>query len=112
MAEAFCDAPRLVKDDPAALLALAASSVIALNSMPATLEKSQGVDKPKTVDISPLGFPICMLSGKATLGSVTDQIGGIPLTHPRRWFWRAGFGLSFMAVCVLAIAVSYLLYRG
>jgi len=63
-------------------------------------------------DAAELGFPVRMISGHATAGSVTDQIADIPVHRPHRLFWLAGFGLSFMGFGVFVIAVSYLLYRG
>jgi molybdopterin-containing oxidoreductase family membrane subunit len=80
--------------------------------MPLTIEERQRVEQERPAEKSPLGFPLRMVEGKATLGSVTDQIGGIPVTHPHPLFWFGAFGLAFMAFAVFVIAVSYLLYRG
>src|SRR5205085_12253132 len=62
--------------------------------------------------VTALGYPARLLAPKQSYRSVSDQIGDIPLEHPRPKLWLFGFlgaGSLFLLFCV---AVGYLLYRG
>ena len=47
-----------------------------------------------------------------TYGSVTDKISAIVLSRKTPAGWWIGFGISFLLVIVLLVAVTYLLVRG
>ena len=74
--------------------------------MPAALERIRHDDDRTIAGKAGLDFPTRMVSGKVTLGSVTDQIAGIPVTHPHKLFWFVGFGLAFLGLGVFVVAVS------
>jgi len=47
-----------------------------------------------------------------TFATVTDQIGAIVLSRPTSRRWWVGFGIAFLLVMVLQVAVAYLLTTG
>jgi hypothetical protein len=47
-----------------------------------------------------------------TIGSVTDKIASVVLTHPVTKGWVFGFAVSFTLVNVLMMSVAWLFYRG
>ncbi|HTN72428.1 MAG TPA: NrfD/PsrC family molybdoenzyme membrane anchor subunit [Methylomirabilota bacterium] len=47
-----------------------------------------------------------------TLGSITDKISSIVLTHRTPWFWYFGFGFSFIFVLILLYCIGALLAIG
>src|SRR5262252_5934431 len=47
-----------------------------------------------------------------TYGSVTQKISSIVLARRTPWGWLAGFGISFVLLTVLMVAVTYLLVAG
>jgi len=47
-----------------------------------------------------------------TYGSITDKIASIVLSRPTTLGWVTGFGIAFVLLLVLFVAVSYLLVRG
>jgi Ni/Fe-hydrogenase subunit HybB-like protein len=57
-------------------------------------------------------FPIRILGKEQTHASVTDQIGGIVLQHPRPVFWWMGFAFAFGGLGLFGLAVAYLFYKG
>src|SRR5215467_2097464 len=62
--------------------------------------------------VAPLGYPVEMLSRDANYESVSEQVAGVPLKHPHRKAWFAGFTIAFSLFLMFCAAVSYLLYRG
>ena len=66
----------------------------------------------KPYPVTVLGYPAEMLAPGETYERVGDQIGGVPLKHPRPKFWFIGFTAAFSLFLLLCGAVSYLLYRG
>jgi len=81
--------------------------------MPVTSEQPQRqVEASAASAQPPVDFPVRMLGGRETLGSVTDQISAIPLTHSHPLFWWGGFGLSLLGLAVFVVSVGYLLYGG
>ncbi len=61
--------------------------------------------------VTPLGFPVEMIGAK-NYKQVSDQIAGIPLEHPRKRAWLAGFIVASLMLLMFCVAVGYLLYRG
>ena len=61
---------------------------------------------------SPLGYPARLLGQEQTYASATDKITGIVLTHPRPFFWWAGFAWAFLWMIVFGISVGYVFFRG
>jgi Ni/Fe-hydrogenase subunit HybB-like protein len=59
-----------------------------------------------------LGYPADMIGPETTYQSISNQIAGINLKHPRPKFWFIGFTAAFTLFLVLCVAVTYLLYRG
>jgi molybdopterin-containing oxidoreductase family membrane subunit len=53
-----------------------------------------------------------IVNPEATYLSVTEKIGGVPLSRRTPRFWWVGFFLSFLIVIVFVIAVSYLFAVG
>src|SRR5262245_4253624 len=53
-----------------------------------------------------------MLNPQYTLSSVTDKISSIVLTRGLRPGWWIGFGIAFLLVMLLFVAIAYLLVRG
>ena len=47
-----------------------------------------------------------------TYGSVTQKISSIVLARRTRWGWMIGFGISFLLLTLLMVAVTYLLVIG
>ena len=47
-----------------------------------------------------------------TYGSVTQKISSIVLARRTRWGWMVGFGISFLLLTLLMVAVTYLLVIG
>src|SRR5580698_10646679 len=47
-----------------------------------------------------------------TIGTVTDKIASVVLTHPVTKGWVFGFAVSFGLMNVLMMAVAWLFYRG
>jgi Ni/Fe-hydrogenase subunit HybB-like protein len=47
-----------------------------------------------------------------TYGSVTQKISSIVLARRTPWAWMVGFGISFVLLSVLMVAVTYLLVAG
>src|SRR5262249_61967800 len=47
-----------------------------------------------------------------TYATVTDKISSIVLTRKWSLHWLAGFGISFMLVMLLMVAVTYLFVEG
>ncbi len=47
-----------------------------------------------------------------TFGSITDKISSIVLTRKTPIFWFVGFGISFMLLSLLMVAVAYLVFEG
>ena len=47
-----------------------------------------------------------------SLGTVTQTIADIPLTHPQPRFWWIGFGVGFLGVMALVTAIGWLFLRG
>jgi len=47
-----------------------------------------------------------------TFATVTDQIGAIVLSRPTSRHWWLGFGIAFLLVMVLQVAIAYLLTTG
>ena len=60
----------------------------------------------KTLEIAPVIAP------DATLGSVTEKIGGIVLLRKFTVGWILGFAIFFLMLQLLAIGVTYLLFKG
>jgi len=58
------------------------------------------------------GSAAAVLEGEHTFASVTDKISSIVLTRKTGWGWLLGFGISFLLVMVLLVAVTYLFARG
>src|SRR5262245_28191156 len=47
-----------------------------------------------------------------TYGSVTQKISSIVLARRTPWGWMVGFGISFLLLTLLMVAVTYLLVMG
>jgi Ni/Fe-hydrogenase subunit HybB-like protein len=47
-----------------------------------------------------------------TLGTVSDKISALVLSRPYNWRWFLGFGISFILMNVLLVAVAYLFMKG
>jgi len=62
--------------------------------------------------VTALGYPARLISPLTTYRSVSDQIGDVPLRHPRQKLWFAGFTIVFAMFLMFCVAVGYLLYRG
>lgn len=80
--------------------------------MAAITEQSQKQAPGSLDERSALGFPIRLLGANQTYETVTDHIAGIPLKHPRPYFWLAGFGIAFGGFVMFVIAVAFLFYKG
>src|SRR3984957_10049341 len=63
---------------------------------------------------SPEGVPVppAVVASGFTIGSVTDKIASVVLTHPVTKGWVFGFAVSFTLVNVLMMSVAWLFYRG
>jgi Ni/Fe-hydrogenase subunit HybB-like protein len=63
---------------------------------------------------SPDGVPIppAVVGTGFTIGTVTDKIASVVLTHPVTKGWVFGFAVSFGLMNVLMMAVAWLFYRG
>jgi Ni/Fe-hydrogenase subunit HybB-like protein len=66
--------------------------------------------KPYTV--TALGYPALLIGRKETYDSISEQIGGIALKHPRNKVWLVAFAISVSLFGLFCVAVGYLLYRG
>jgi molybdopterin-containing oxidoreductase family membrane subunit len=53
-----------------------------------------------------------VLEGEHTFASVTDKISSIVLTRKTPMGWFLGFGISFMLLMLLMVAVGYLFIKG
>src|SRR5258708_31094868 len=53
-----------------------------------------------------------ILSPRYTLGTITDKIASIVLTRGVSRGWYIGFGVSFLLVMLLMLAIGYLLVAG
>lgn len=62
--------------------------------------------------VTTLGYPAELIDPRATYQSVSEQIGGISLKHPRRKAWFIGFTVAFALFLLFCVAVGYLLWRG
>src|ERR1051325_169383 len=67
-------------------------------------------DQPYPVTV--LGYPAELIGPRETYERISDQVGGIPLKHPRSKLWFFGFTIAFSLFLLFCAAVSYLLYRG
>src|ERR1700722_499311 len=63
---------------------------------------------------SPEGVPVppAVVASGFTIGSVTDKIASVVLTHPVTKGWVFGFAVSFTLVNVLMMSVAWLFSRG
>jgi molybdopterin-containing oxidoreductase family membrane subunit len=66
----------------------------------------------KTYLVTALGFPARLLAPSTTYETVSDQIGDIPLIHPRQKLWLAAFLIAGSMFLLFCVVVGYLLYRG
>src|SRR5260221_3193061 len=66
----------------------------------------------KPYPVTALGFPARLIGLRETYETVSDQIGDIPLKHPRQKLWLVCFTITFAMFLLFCVAVSYLLYRG
>jgi molybdopterin-containing oxidoreductase family membrane subunit len=62
--------------------------------------------------VSPLAYPVELISPATTYENVSEQIASVALRHPHRKLWFAGFTLAFGLFLGFCAAVAYLLYRG
>jgi Ni/Fe-hydrogenase subunit HybB-like protein len=62
--------------------------------------------------VTVLDYPAEMIGPHESYQSISDQVAGINLKHPRPKFWFIGFTVAFTLFLLLCGAVSYLLYRG
>ena len=56
--------------------------------------------------------PVPILAPGHTFGSVTDQISAVVLTRRTPRFWWVGFGIGFMLMSMLLVAVTHLFLNG
>ena len=68
------------------------------------------MDEPRPAAESPEGPPI--VGPGYTFASVSDKIGSIVLARGTRFGWLIGFGLSFLLLMMLMVAVTTLLLTG
>jgi molybdopterin-containing oxidoreductase family membrane subunit len=66
----------------------------------------------KPYPVTALGFPARLIGRELSYESISDQIGDIPLRHPRSKLWLAGFTIAVSLFLMFCVAVGYLLYRG
>ncbi len=66
----------------------------------------------KPFPVTPLGYPAVLIGSRETYDSVSRQVGGMALRHPRQKVWLVGFSAAFGLFLVFCAAVSYLLYKG
>jgi Ni/Fe-hydrogenase subunit HybB-like protein len=67
-------------------------------------------EAPKDAQRGAAGPPV--IEPGHTFATVTDQIGAIVLSRPTSRRWWVGFGIAFLLVMVLQVAVAYLLTTG
>jgi molybdopterin-containing oxidoreductase family membrane subunit len=62
--------------------------------------------------ISALGYPVDLISSKASYESVTEEIGSIVLTKPQPKSWWIGATVAFLLLMLFLFSIAWLLYRG
>jgi Ni/Fe-hydrogenase subunit HybB-like protein len=77
-----------------------------------SLEQRNAEGNGKPFVITSLGYPARLMRPGETFRSVTDQIGGIALDHPREKIWWTAFIPSFCLLTVLLVALTYLVFMG
>jgi Ni/Fe-hydrogenase subunit HybB-like protein len=66
----------------------------------------------KPFPVTALGGPAVLIGDQTTYDSVSDQVAGIALKHPRPRVWLAAFAVAFGMFLLFCGAVTYLLYKG